>query len=354
MAQSSKVVTVLGEMDPSELGITLPHEHLFRDDSTEFSWPASAHKRGIARRDVKLEDLWYVRRNPMRHLGSRRMNSTEEAISEVEHFRRAGGETLVDVSPRNTGIDPEEVQRIARTTGLNIIHGTAYYSEYTHPSRLEDASAADIAADFISDIEKGIGDTDVRAGIIGEIGVSKMSDQELKVVRGGAIAAQETGAALSIHPPLHYESSPSHHSHDILDVVEEEGLDPSRVIMCHQDYCDEIDHPEPIQQLKLAERGANIEFDLWGWEMFIKSEDHASPSDNWRARATKRLLAEGHADRILFSHDICTNAQRRRYGGFGYSHILDNVVPMLRSHGVQQDTLDKILIKNPQSVLSFD
>jgi phosphotriesterase-related protein len=150
----------------------------------------------------------------------------------------------------------------------------------------------------------------------------------------------------SEHPPCHY-------AHEILDVLTDEGLPAERVVLGHQDMIDELDHPEIDDQLELAERGAFVEFDLWGWEAYITSQEHAAPSDNWRAKATMEFIDEGLHSQLLFSHDVNHKWQRTKYGGHGYGHLLENIVPMLESHGVDSTALDEILIENPRRVLTF-
>jgi len=86
----------------------------------------------------------------------------------------------------------------------------------------------------------------------------------------------------------------------------------------------------------------------------LVTNNHASPSDNWRIRATLELIDEGYASNLVFAHDVCTKAQRCRYGGFGYEHVPRNIVPRLRERGVSQETIDQILVKNPRRVLTFD
>jgi len=116
---------------------------------------------------------------------------------------------------------------------------------------------------------------------------------------------------------------------------------------------DELDHPGIDNQIELAERGAFVEFDLWGWEAYITSQEHAVASDNWRARATKEFIDEGLHSQLLFSHDVNHKWQRTKYGGFGYAHLLENVVPMLRSHGVDEEVFDRIFVENPRRMLTF-
>ena len=356
-SDTGSIVTVDGRIAPSELGKTITHEHLFIDVAEAwFDQPEKPHERRLSRQSISLDNLWYVRRHNLQHKPNMRLDSMDEAIEEVERYYHAGGDTLVDVTPKNTGHDPQRIRGISRATGLQIIHGTSYYTEPAHPSSLADRSLDSIADEFVSDVREGIDDTDVRAGLIGEIGVSgEIQPAEEKVLRAGAQAALRTGASISIHPPL-FEGThpPSWWGHKILDILEEEGLPAERAVLCHQDQINELEHPELTHQLKLAERGAFVEFDLWGWEMYIDSQDHAAPSDNWRASATMEFIKEDLHDHLLFSHDVNHKWQRTKYGGFGYGHILENIVPMLKAHGVEQEDLDQMLIENPKRMLTFE
>jgi len=204
---TGSVITVDGPIDPTEAGVTLPHEHTF------FNWfetdspepPTSAVDRRMYEESIALENLWYIHRNSTGNRDNLLLGSLEEAIEEVRHFRRAGGDTIVDVTPKGVGADPTAVRAVGRESGLNFVHGTAYYTRANHPDRIDDASVADLTEEFVSDVKEGIDDTDVRAGIIGEIGLSgDIHDQEEKVLRAGARAAARTGAPLTIHPPGDY------------------------------------------------------------------------------------------------------------------------------------------------------
>lgn len=356
-ADTGSVVTVEGRIDPDDLGRTITHEHLFIDVADAwFDAPEPPHERRLAREPISLENLWYVRRHNLQHEDNMRLDSMEEAVDEAERFYHAGGDTLVDVTPKNTGQDPERVRGVGRATGLQIVHGTSYYTEPAHPESLSSRDADDVAAEFVSDVRDGIDDTDVRAGLIGEIGVSgEIHDEEEKVLRAGARAALETGASVSVHPPL-FEGTHSSAwwSHEVLDILEEEGLPAERAVLCHQDQIDELDHPGIEHQKELAERGAFVELDMWGWEMYIESQDHACVSDNWRARTTMEFVEEDLHDHLLFSHDVNHKWQRTKYGGFGYGHVLENVRPMLLEHGVDAAALEQILVDNPRRMLTFE
>ncbi|MFC6988047.1 hypothetical protein ACFQJD_03670 [Haloplanus sp. GCM10025708] len=197
------VVTVDGQIPPEELGVTTTHEHVIFDMSRGwYNQPGSSYKRRMANEPVTMENLGYVRQNMMAHRDNLLMDSFDEAVEEVSHFYNAGGDTIVDVTPKNTGGDPEQVRAIARATGVQFVHGTSFYTRAAHPDRIDSMSVDDVEAEFVSDVRNGIDDTDVRAGLIGEIGVSgTIHEAEEKVLRAGARAALRTGAPVNVHPP---------------------------------------------------------------------------------------------------------------------------------------------------------
>ena len=357
------IVSVEGRINPDEVGVTLPHEHMFVD-LIEAWWdlPDSAVDRQVAREPVSLENLGRIRRNPLNNKDNGRLESLDEAIDEVSKFHQAGGDTVVDVTPKNTGGDPELVRAIARETGLQFVHGSSFYTRPAHPERVDKASIDELAAEFERDILEGFEGTDVRAGLVGEIGVSgHIHEMEEKVLRAGARAALRTGAPVNVHPPGRSPESHQDYTYpssrwalDILDIFEEEGLPCDRVVISHMDRTRFEFESESLEyQRQLADRGAYLEYDLWGTSMFQEKYNNGWPSDPERITAATELIDDGYEEHLLFSHDVCMKVQRTKYGGFGYGHLLKNVVPMLRHHGVSQDTLDTILTENPAQMLEF-
>ncbi|MDX1746175.1 MAG: amidohydrolase family protein [Halobacteriales archaeon] len=320
--------------------------------------PETAVERRIAEEPVSLENLWYVRRHPQQHRENMRLDSLEEAVSEVSRAKRAGVDAVVDVTPKHIGGDPEGVRAVARETGLTYVHGTAYYLQSAHPPGIADRSVEDLADEFSSDIRTGIGETDVRAGLVGEIGLSDtIYPDEEKVLRAGARAACRTGAPLMVHPPGRTPTAQRGRTYpssrwglDILDIVAEEGLPADRVVICHMDRTlyEQLEYQE-----ELADRGAYIEYDLWGTELYHEEYDDGYLADAQRIDAVMHLIEEGFADRLLFSHDVCLKLQRTAYGGFGYAHLPENVLPMLRGRGVDSDVLTQITVENPARLLTF-
>lgn len=353
---TGQIVTVDGRIAPDELGFTLPHEHTFIDAVEDrYEPPDSAYERRISREPVSLDNLWWVRANPFTHKDNMRLDSYEDAVDEVRMYRQAGGEAIVDVSPKNNASDPELVRDVARETGITYVHGTAYYTRATHPEHVDESSLDDLTEEFVSDVVEGIGETDVRAGIVGEIGLSEdIHEQEEKVLRAGCRAALQTGASVSIHPP--YERSAENPTSRkclwALDICEEEGLSPERVVMCHRDgtkYHDDMPY-----QKELADRGAYLEYDLFGqMQVYHAEQEDAGLSDFDRMDRIMELIDAGHADRVLMSHDIFVKMFLAKYGGDGYGHIPRTILPIMAERGVDSGTLETITVDNPARVLAF-
>lgn len=358
-SDTGSIVTVTGQIDPDTLGVTMCHEHLFIDTvEALYTEPDSAIDRRVAGEPVSMDTLPYVRRNAMQHRDNMRLDSMEEAIEEVSQYVQAGGEAIVDVTPKNAGEDPRAVRAVANETGTTIVHGTAHYVRPVHPERIDRMSADEIADEFVDDVEGGIGETDVRAGLIGEIGLSgRIHDAERKVTRAAARAALRTGASVNFHPPGRTEHSQRDRTYptsrwclEILDIVEEEGLSPDRVVMSHMDR---TVFEDLAYQRELADRGAYLEYDLWGMEAALDQYGDSYMSDFQRLSFVTDLIEDGYADRLLFSHDVYTKLQRTAYGGFGYAHVLEHVVPLLKKRGVDSETIDQVLVENPRSMLTF-
>jgi phosphotriesterase-related protein len=354
-ADSGSVVTVTGRIDPAALGTTLTHEHVFMDMASGwFEKPRYPEAQRLSREELSLENIGYVRMNPLKNVPNMRLESSEEAIEELAAFARAGGDTVVDVTPKNVGADPRRIRRVARATGLQFVHGTAYYTRQSHPDWIDGRTTEEIEEEFVSDIVDGIGDTDVRAGQVGEIGLSgEIHSQEEKVLRAGARAADRTGASLNIHPPLFGPKPSPKAALDALDIIAAEGLPLDRVIVSHMDQ-DHAAMQDLSDHVRIAERGAYLEFDEWdAWDMYMPEKDHAYPSDATRVDAVTELAEAGHLDRLLLSHDVCTKMQLTKYGGKGYGYLHDRVLPWLQSRGLSNADVRTLTVENPARVLAF-
>ncbi|HJR49614.1 MAG TPA: hypothetical protein VJ794_00825 [Gemmatimonadales bacterium] len=339
--------TVLGPIAGEAMGITLPHEHLLIDFEVMFKEPADGSGRGLARQPVSLANLGWIRQHFSSNLDNLQLLDEAVARDEALLFKHAGGQTLVDPTNRGLARDPLALARVARATGLNILMGSGYYVDAAHPADMDDRTADDIAREIVADLTVGVGDTGVRAGFIGEIGTTwPWTDNERKVVSAAVAAQRDTGAALMIHPGRH-ERLPL----EIVEVVRKAGGDLGRTIMCHV----ERTIADPAVLLELAASGVRLEYDLFGLETSYYPYNPAfdMPNDGERMRQILFLIERGHLAQILMSHDIAYKHCLTRWGGFGYHHLLVNVIPRLRAKGADDKTIQTLLIDNPRRAFVY-
>jgi phosphotriesterase-related protein len=347
---AGKAQTVLGVIEGKDLGITLTHEHLLIDGKYIFTEPSGASERGLAYEKVGWSNLSWLRYHPYENLDNMRLLDEQEAIDEAMLYKQAGGRTIVDVTNIGIGRDPKALARISRATGLNVVMGCGYYTAPSLSPEMSAKTEEEISDEMVRDITVGVDASAIRAGLIGEIGCSwPLQDNERKVLRAAAQAQQRTGASISVHPGRNRKAP-----FEIIKILGEAGADISRVILCHIDARIR-DHSE---RGKLLRTGGVIEYDLWGWEGHFPSywtaEDFLDiPNDTQRIYEVRQLIEEGYIDQILISHDICCKSRRVRYGGWGYSHILNYVVPMMLQRGMTREQIDRIMVENPKRLLCF-
>ena len=313
-ATAPGVQTVLGRVDPAELGWVLPHEH-----TAIALWH-------IANR----WDYWELRRDE------------PVIVEELAAFRQAGGGALVDLTLDGVGRDPEWLAGLARATGLHIVMGSGWYRGAHYPAEtlVDRRSVVSLANEIVRDATDGVGESGIRAGIIGEIGTDKpwISAQEERVHRAAARAARQTGLAITTH------AVQSTVGLDQLSVFEAEGADLSRVVVGHADSNPSLDY-----HLAIVERGASVEFDFLGMS-FTALERHG---EGRIVDILRELLSRGHAERILLSQDVCHDSQLRRYGGSGYTYLAETFLPRLRAAGVSDAEIRTITVDNPRRLLTI-
>jgi phosphotriesterase-related protein len=350
---AGKVQTVLGIINPEELGVTLPHEHLLIAGEVYFEEPPSASEKILAYQPVSLANLSWVRYHMKDNIDNLRLLDEQLATREAMLFKLAGGQTITDLTMAGLGRDPLALARISRATNLHIIMGSGYYIEATYPEGFLSGKTEDvIAVEIIDDITVGVGGTHIRSGMIGELGCSwPLRDGERKVLRAGALAQRETGAAINIHPGRN-ERAPL----EIIEVLAGAGADISRVVMSH------IDRTGFLRETrrKLAETGCYLEYDQFGWEGYYPArvalaDDHLPdlPNDVQRIKEIRELIDMGYLKQILLSHDICYKTRLVAYGGEGYAHLLREVLPLMKIYGISDEEIHTMVQENPGRILQF-
>jgi predicted metal-dependent phosphotriesterase family hydrolase len=299
-----EVTTVLGPVAAEDLGVTLPHEHVFIDLVREYR-------------------------------GDGLLNDHALAVEELAAFVAAGGATLVDCTSVGLSRDPLALREVARTTGLNIVMGCGYYRDPYLPEELDRLTVDAVADLIVRDIEEGADGTDVRAGIIGEIGSDRrhLSALEERSFRAAARAHRRTGLTITTHAARWPVGLPQ------LDLLAEEGVDPGRVVVGH---CDMV--PDSGYHLEVARRGAFVQFDTV----------HGESDYDTRCRLEwiRALADHGFLARVLLSQDVCLRSDLATLGGPGYAYVATVFTDHLRAAGFTDADVHGLLVDNPRRALT--
>jgi len=328
------VMTVLGEIPANKLGITSPHEHIFIDMKKCVTPPADAPAVFYERvtpcnRPETFLDPYGIWDNAV-------LDELPKAIDEVTDFKRWGGQTIIDCTLDEIGRDPLAMAEISRQTGVNIILGCGHYYQKAHPDYIHTATEDSLAQEMLRDLTVGIGDTGIKAGIIGEIGTSAIvSEDEKKVLRAAGMASAQTGRAIHVHTDLYTEKG-----HEIIRILTGEGTTPEKICI---DHVDVWLRPDYIRAL--LDQGVYVEFDNFGKEFYV-SESRRFAYDLERIKVLKALMDEGWQGKILISNDICLKTMWKAYGGLGYAHILRGVRYMAEENGIDAAAYQSLLTNN--------
>lgn len=350
------VMTVLGPIPADRLGVTLPHEHLLLD-SYKWQPPAQASLRSIAEGPITLQNFGLLRRNIGLIRDNLRLIDRDDAVREVLAFKAEGGGTIVDVTPIGLTPDPRGLRAISALTGVNIVAGCGYYLARSHPPAVATKSIEQLTEELVDEIENGLQGSGVRPGIIGEIGLGEpmyapghtgdeIHRDEEKVLRAAGRAHTRTRLPVTVHI---YNYRPNAIGLLAIDILEQEGVAPDRIVICHLDCRIDVEYAAAV-----AARGAYVEYDTFGIEAYIDSIGSEYPRDTERITALAELADRGYLDRLLIAHDVCTKMQLETYGGWGYGHISRNIEPRLRRAGFSRADIDTIRITNPARLLDVE
>lgn len=349
-----KIMTYQGEIKPDAAGITLPHEHLLWNQwAYQESCPESDKKSEYSK-PVCLETRADVEMRPFFYKDNLKNNDIDVSISEAKAFSEAGGQTIVDMTPKQFNRDVSKLARFVEKTGLNLVFGVSDYLSMFWTDEEKKRSAQDIKTQIVDEFKNGVGATKAKPGVIGEVAISAMNNNyELSSLKGATMAQAEIGCGLSIHPTLFTEKGEhAKDGHQILDIIDQSGGDISKTCLSH---CD-LTYEDFNYHQSLAIRGAFIEFDQFGMYAmtFSTLPGKYLPSDLHRVKAIKKLIDHGYLNNILISQDICFKHLMNKWGGNGYAHIINNIIPMMRDYaGISEEQINTIIIENPKRFLSF-
>jgi phosphotriesterase-related protein len=258
------------------------------------------------------------------------------ARQELRIYKEEGGNTIVDQTVHGLNPNRELLREVSSDVGIHIIAGTGFYWELFHPPWLAHMTEVEIVRLLVSDLTEGFSGTDIKAGVIGEIGTHHrvISPAEERVIRACAQAQREVGVPISTHALFTRIGMDQAHA------FERAGADLDKLVIGHVDTTPDVDYHEELLRL-----GVWIAYDSIG--------QLDKQSDERRADAIVELIARGYRDRILLSTDVGKRGALRAYGGHGYDFTITGFLPLLRERGVSEEDIDQLTKANPQQLFTF-
>ena len=316
--------TVLGPLDASRLGFTLPHEHIADSPYYLDKWPKA----------------W-----------GGRAEFVAKAVEKLKLVRAAGISTIVDLTPYDVWRDIRFLEEVSRKSGLNLIActGQRFFpptTDVTMPSR----TIAGLAKYFVKEIEQGIDGTAIKAGVI-KIGIVGKEPTALEEtgLRAAVRAGKATGAPIRIH--THSVDRAADH---LLPILEDEGMNPARVSFDHSDDSGEMDY-----YLGLVRRGYSLGMD----HVHRGLMPNRKPSFERRAQCIKLLVDAGFAGKLFLSQDDEFGGALLPEDMKGFREKLDppeeilfvtgKLIPYLKQIGVSEASIHTMTVENPRAFFSL-
>jgi len=341
------VMTVTGSVRADSLGWVLPHEHAFIDLRSLVPAVSEISRKKLAREQVDLTNIGKLMRNPYAVLDNAVIDDEGVVRDELLKFKKAGGTTFVDLTLRDIGRDPSLLAGLSRDLDIKIVAGCGYYINESHPADMDGKTIEGIAEEILSEIEYGMDGTDIKAGVIGEIGTSEIIyPNEKKTLIASAIVQKETGLGLHVHTDLYATNG-----YEVVNILTEHGAAAEKICINHIDVDIKMDYIKDLLNL-----GVYVEFDNFGKEFYADKRDRSVlrglfARDIERVRAIKQLIDDGFLSKILISNDVCLKTCLHRYGGWGYDHVLTNIIPMMEDEGITSEQIKTLMCRNPAEFL---
>lgn len=309
----NKVITVNGIVNPDTLGIVLPHEHLIVQ-----GWD---HKE---------------------------INYFNSAFMELTQFVENDGKTIVDVTSIGQERDVVFIKKLAEHTGFQLIVGTGFYKEAWLPAEIRSMQIEGLSELMTKEITEGIESTNIQAGIIGEIGISrKITEFEEKVLEASAKTQKSTGVAIS----LHFDIGTSLSEYiQAIEILKNARANLSKVIIGHL-----IPRPDNLDIfLEIAKYGCFLEFDLFGQEKRLHMKDLIQTDVDVQSSSIRGFIHFGLLNQILISQNVNHIDLMTVNSGMGYGHILANVIPKMNDQGVTAEEIQTIMVENTKRALTIE
>ncbi len=303
------IMTVNGKIKPSDMGLSLTHEHVLVDGSKGATG-----------------EIWWDR----------------EAVKKVvmpylHELKKHGCKTFFEFTPSYIGKDVQLLKELADETRLHIITNTGYYGANNNkhiPEHAYNESAEQLASRWITDFETGMQETTIKPGFI-KTAVNKgsLSEFHQKLIKAASLTHLKTGLTIASHTG---EAEPALQQ---IEIVKENGVSPSAFIWTHAQKEKDLS-----MHVKAAEQGAWVSLDSVRKK---NAEKYVS--------MIKNLKESGHIKKILLSHDAGWYTPGAENGGNfrGFTSLFTHLIPALKEAGLTKEEIDTIMIQNPAEAFAI-
>jgi phosphotriesterase-related protein len=300
----ARLVTTLGPKGSAELGMILPHEHIFVDLRT---WDTPGYAQAETEEVIRL------------------------MAPELTRAREAGVGAIVECSTVGVGRRADIDRAVSEAADLPLVVPTGIYREPWVPDWVHTAGEAELAEWMLGELQGEIERSGVQAGWIKlSAGDDGLTACETKILRAAATAARDTNAVIGSH------TIRGRVVRDQLDILEAMGHNPERFIWIHTQA-----EPDFELHLEMGRRGAWLEYDAIG---NVDVEE-----DAYYIERIQRLLDADLGDQLLLSHDRGWYDPALPGGGVPkpFTYLTDQFLPKLRAVGVDEATIDQLTHTNP-------
>ncbi|PSN56987.1 Phosphotriesterase-related protein [Blattella germanica] len=319
----SKIQTVLGPISPEDLGRTLTHGHLPFGYDKFYIEPPKKFKEFLENK-IGIDNIGFIRQFPYSNRHNIQFNdddSQSAVLYDLELYKEFGGGAIVENTSHGLQRNVQYMKEVSQKTGIHVIAGTGYYLASVQPPSILAQSQETMYNMMLTELTaRCVEQHDVKCGFIGEVASGwPLHEFEKRAIQAAGEVQEEVRCPVSFHSGRHPDAP-----FEIIRLFQESGGDAKKAVMSHIErtlYEDE-------EILEFSSLGSYCQFDLFGNECSYYQVNPAAdmPSDAQRIDKIMCLLYEGKEDKILLAHDIHTKHRLIKFGGHGYSHILNNVL----------------------------
>jgi phosphotriesterase-related protein len=312
------VRTVLGDIDPSLLGVTYAHEHLVIDGG----------------RPVALSPDFLL-------------NDLDRLTDELRGAAAAGLEAAVDMMPADCGRNPVLLAELSRRTGVHLVAATGLHHEkFTGPAHWSlKATEDEIAGLFAADVEVGIDERDytgpivrrtaIRAGVIKIAGsLGGPSDRDAPIFRAAAATHLRTGV------PIHSHCEAGTGALEQIRLLAGAGAPPERISVTHVD--------------KVVDRGYHREIFATGATAVYDESFRWGDRESGSLQLLEWAAEDGHLGQVMLGMDAARQRYLTAYGGSpGLTFLLRDFSDALEARGIGAPARRRLFVDNPARMYAF-